>query len=241
MSAMAKKYWKADYSETDWPREPFERARSSSDQIRACHAAVHMSPYGPSLRRRQAKLARSVGASPTQVMPSRQPGSECCVSRRRRRPRSVHSGCVGCVIEPRNGYVAGAETVQSVERNTDRAAKRGHAACRGRRADHAQKDRVGTWEIPRSARAIPLLVRIGKGEPKADDERTREVGPSSSSCEAGEQGGAIRRGAGGAKGWDQGECEPAAHGPDAEPGNRITGAGAHTSNRRQRFAVTHPR
>src|SRR5258708_3041988 len=95
-------------------------------------------------------------------------------------------------------------------------------ACRGRRADHAQKDRVGTWEIPRSARAIPLLVRIGKGEPKADDERTREVGPSSSSYEAGEQGGAIRRGAGGAKGWDQGECKPAAHGPDAEPGNRGT-------------------
>src|SRR5882762_2268268 len=48
-------------------------------------------------------------------------------------------------------------------------------ACRGRRADHAQKDRVGTWEIPRSARAIPLLVRIGKGEPKADDERTRHL------------------------------------------------------------------
>ena len=105
-------------------------------------------------------------------------------------------------------------------------------ACRGRRADHAQKDRVGTWEIPRLARAIPLLVRIGKGKPIADDERTREVGPSSSSCEAGEQGGAIRRGAGGAKGWDQGECEPAAHGPDAEPGNRVTGAGAHTSNRK---------
>jgi len=69
-----------------------------------------------------------------------------------------------------------------------------------------------------------------EGKPIADDERTREVGPSSSSCEAGEQGGAIRRGAGGAKGWDQGECEPAAHGPDAEPGNRVTGAGAHTSN-----------
>src|SRR5215470_19750930 len=109
---------------------------------------------------------------------------------------------------------------------------------------------------PRSARAIPLLVRIGKGEPKADDERTREVGPSSSSYEAGEQGGAIRRGAGGAKGWDQGECKPATLGPDAEPGNRVTAAGAHTSNRKgkeegtvhilqpwpeQRFAVTHPR
>src|SRR5499425_1517900 len=108
-------------------------------------------------------------------------------------------------------------------------------ACRGRRADHAQKDRVGTWEIPRSARAIPLLVRIGKGKPIADDERTREVGPSRSSCEAGEQGGAIRRGAGGAKGWDQGECKPATLGPDAEPGNRVTGAGAHTSNREQRL------
>jgi hypothetical protein len=59
--------------------------------------------FGPPLRRRQAKLARSVGESPTQVRPSRRPGSECCVSRRRRRPRSVHSGCVGCVIEPRNG------------------------------------------------------------------------------------------------------------------------------------------
>ena len=99
-------------------------------------------------------------------------------------------------------------------------------ACRGRRADHAQKNRVGTWEIPRLARAIALLVRIGKGKPIADDERTREVGPSSSSCEAGEQGGAIRRGAGGAKGWAQGECKPATLGPDAEPGNRVTGAGA---------------
>src|SRR5215469_1338611 len=105
-------------------------------------------------------------------------------------------------------------------------------ACRGLRADHALKDRVGTWEIPRSARAIPLLVRIGKGKPIADDERTREVGSSRSSVEAGEQGGAIRRGAGGAKGWDQGECEPAAHGPDAEPGSRDTGAGAHTTNRK---------
>jgi hypothetical protein len=78
-------------------------------------------------RRRQAKLARSVGASPTQVKPSRRPGSECCVSRRQRRPRSVHSGCVGCVIEPRNGLIAGAETVEMVERNMDTAVKRGRA------------------------------------------------------------------------------------------------------------------
>ena len=35
-----------------------------------------------------------------------------------------------------------------------------------------------------------------------------------SSCEAGEQGGAIRRGAGGAKGGDQGECGLAKHAPN---------------------------
>jgi hypothetical protein len=52
--------------------------------------------------RRQAKLARSAGASPAQVRPSESPGSECCVRRRQRRTRSVHSGCAGCVIEPRN-------------------------------------------------------------------------------------------------------------------------------------------
>jgi hypothetical protein len=53
----------------------------------------------------------SAGASPAQVRPSKPPGSECCVRRRRRRTRSVHSGCVGCVIEPRNDEIAGAEAV----------------------------------------------------------------------------------------------------------------------------------
>jgi hypothetical protein len=77
--------------------------------------------------RRQAKLARSVGESPTQVKPSRRPGSACCVSRRQRRPRSVHSGCVGCVIESRNIFTAGAETVDKVERNMAMAAMRGHS------------------------------------------------------------------------------------------------------------------
>src|SRR5262249_6603839 len=46
----------------------------------------------------------------------------------------------------------------------------------------------------------------------------------------GEQSGAIRRGVGGAKGGDQGECEPAKHVPDAEPDKRVTGAGAHTAS-----------
>ena len=40
--------------------------------------------------------------------------------------------------------------------------------------------------------------------------------------------GGANRGAGGAKGGDQGECGPAKHAPDAEPGKRVTGAGTHT-------------
>ncbi len=56
---------------------------------------------------------------------------------------------------------------------------------------------------------------------------------SQSACAAKRANKAERSGgAGGAKSWDQGECESAAHGPDAEPGNRATGAGAHTSNRK---------
>jgi hypothetical protein len=50
-----------------------------------------------------------------------------------------------------------------------------------------------------------------------------------SSCEAGEQRGAIRGGAGGAKGGDRGECGPAKRVPDSEPGKRVTGAGTHTA------------
>jgi hypothetical protein len=77
------------------------------------------------------KLARSVGASPTQVRPSRPPGSECCVSRRRRRRRSVHGCCIGCVIEPRNRLLAGAENVFVIERDRGNAVMRGAARPAG--------------------------------------------------------------------------------------------------------------
>ena len=63
-----------------------------------------------------------------------------------------------------------------------------------------------------------------------------------SSWEADEQSGPDRNGVGGAKGGGQGECEPAKHAPDSEPGKRVTRAGAHTASAtKQRFAVTHPR
>ena len=46
-----------------------------------------------------------------------------------------------------------------------------------------------------------------------------------------------RGGVGGAKGGGQGEYAPANHVPGAEPGKRVTGAGAYTVT----CAVTHPR
>jgi hypothetical protein len=51
------------------------------------------------------------------------------------------------------------------------------------------------------------------------------------SCEAGEQRGAIRCGAGGAKGGGQGECGSAKHAPHSEPHKRVKDAGSHTANR----------
>src|SRR5215472_9448819 len=103
--------------------------------------------------------------------------------------------------------------------------------CRGPRPHHVQRNRIGSWEISGlTGTAPPLPARIGKVRNVADNARTREVGPRHSSWEAGEQSGAIRRGVGGAKGGDQGECVPAKHVPDTEPGKRVTGAGTHTAS-----------
>ena len=80
-------------------------------------------------------------------------------------------------------------------------------SCRGQTAHHAQMDRVGTWDIPRLAVSCSRRRSAsGRRGAVADDARAWEVGLRHSSCEAGEQSGAIRCGAGGAKGGDQGEC-----------------------------------
>src|SRR5258708_7836279 len=55
--------------------------------------------------------------------------------------------------------------------------------------------------------------------------------PATSSCEADEQSRATGCGVGGAKGGGRGECESAKHGPGTVPGNRVTGAEAHTAFR----------
>src|SRR5262249_23317846 len=73
--------------------------------------------------------------------------------------------------------------------------------------------------------ARPVLAADGG---QRESNRARLLRPDS--WEAGEQSGAIRRGVGGAKGGGQGECGPAKHVPDAEPGKRVTGAGTHTAS-----------
>src|SRR3954462_4105728 len=68
----------------------------------------------------------------------------------------------------------------------------------------------------------------GRPEAVADDGRGKEVRLADSTGEAGEQNGTSRGGAGGGKQWDQEDWETAKHGPDADPGSRVTGAGSDT-------------
>src|SRR5882757_4081016 len=68
----------------------------------------------------------------------------------------------------------------------------------------------------------------GRPEAVADDERGEEVRLADNTCEAGEQSGTPRCGAGGGKQRDREKCGTAKHGPNAEPGSRVTGAGPHT-------------
>jgi hypothetical protein len=68
------------------------------------------------------------------------------------------------------------------------------------------------WPFGKSRRSAS-----GRRGAVADDVRSREVRLCHSSWEADEQSDYGRRGAGGAKGGGQGECEPAKHGPGTEP------------------------
>jgi len=132
-------------------------------------AEVHIAlPVGLFDRRRQAKLARSAGASPARVRPSKPPGSECCVRRRRRRTRSVHSGCVGCAIEPRNGQLVGAEIVVKVECNMSNAVMRGTAALPGSKSTSRANGSRRNLGGPASGRHLMTpAVRIGKARSRS--------------------------------------------------------------------------
>src|SRR6202048_4582796 len=93
---------------------------------------------------------------------------------------------------------------------------------------------MGTGRSPTPSPPVVAGTLSGRPEAVADDECDGEVGPARSSEEASEQSGLGRCGARGAKGRGRGECGAAKHGPDAEPGSRVTRAGPHT--RRPRVA-----
>src|ERR1700736_4679318 len=72
----------------------------------------------------------------------------------------------------------------------------------------------------------------GRRGAEADDARPREVRLRHSSGEIAEQNRGTGSGGDGAKGGGRGECEPATHAPDTEPGKRVTDAGARTDGRK---------
>ena len=117
-----------------------------------------------------------------------------------------------------------------VERNMCDAVMRGIVVPPGSRAtSRAQGARRNLGYLVSDRHLLTRRSASGRRGVVADDARTREVALRRSSCEADEQGGAIRCGAGGAKGGDRGECGPAKHAPGAVPGTRGTGAGLHTA------------
>src|SRR5450759_3941540 len=81
-----------------------------------------------------------------------------------------------------------------------------------------------------SATCVQHWSVSGRRGAVADDVRSGEVCRRHSSCEAEEQSRATGCGGGGAKGGGRGECESAKHGPGTVPGNRVTGAEAHTAS-----------
>src|ERR1700720_4260262 len=140
-----------------------------------------------------AKLARSAGASPAQVRPSKPPGSECCVRRQQCRTRSVHSGCVGCVMEPRNTLFAGGGGCPLLPNATWAV-----PLCEvlstlpGSKSTSRAKGSRRNLGDPTSGRRLRVRSRVrrsasGRRGAVADDERAWEVGRGHSSCEAGER------------------------------------------------------
>src|SRR6516164_8140095 len=153
------------------------------------------------------------------ILPDREPA----VTTATKRTQQLH----GVSIETRNCRIAGTEAVVIVP------LCEALPPCRGQRTHHVQKDCAGNWEIPRLTigKLLPWSAS-GKRGAVADDVRRREVGPRNSSCEAGEQRGAIRRGVSGAKDGDQGKCGSAKHAPGSVPGKCVTGAGTHVRGAR---------
>jgi len=109
-------------------------------------------------------LLKPLGGTQWVPSPTRQSwpaaGSESCAASERSAPRSVDSECMGRVIEPREGLLAGADVVEKTEGSTDDAVMAWRRRSRrGRRAGHVHAGSPGTWE----SQSFPHLQRAGRG------------------------------------------------------------------------------
>src|SRR5438552_16905169 len=150
---------------------------------------------------------------------------------------------MGCGIEPRKIDIAGAESFHSLEGNMCGTVMRGADALPGSKATSRAKG---------SHRKLGDLgsghrCRVGAeyDGPHREDEESRAMMHGHEKSDLGIvawksannvaprcgaiRGGVRRSGVDGAKVGDQGECEPAKHALDSEPGSRVTGAGPHTA------------
>src|SRR5208337_3572390 len=95
--------------------------------------------------------------------------------RRAPRPRrSVHNNRVGCGIEPRNGYFAGAETVNGVEGNMCGAVMRGAVALPGSEATSRTKGaRWNLGDLVWPAVAVAIRAAAGRRGAEAAVEQAR--------------------------------------------------------------------
>ena len=158
-------------------------------------------------------------------------GPKPCIAGREVRGEASAGDRIGQPLSP-DMNILGADAVKIAEGNMDRRVSVSAWTTRRGRTWHVQDAscvETGRSHV-RPMAHLPARSASGRRGAVADDARAWEVELRHSSCEADEQGGAIRRGAGGAKGGDQGECGPAKHGPDTATGNRVTGAGAHTAS-----------
>src|SRR5262249_45953383 len=100
-------------------------------------------------RRRQYGWRGPAGERPAREGRSGPLGSECCVSRRQRRPRSVHSNCMGCLLSHEIVSWQGRRLWLWSKATRGGAVCEGLTPCRGRGTHHVQRDCAGNWEIPR--------------------------------------------------------------------------------------------
>jgi len=156
-------------------------------------------------------------------------GPESCAAAREGISEALTGERTGQPLSRESTLFPGADVVPLTEGKTDgRDIASAQTARRGRRHWHVRTLLAREPGDPTSATGkVPNWSASGRRGAVADDERTRGVRLRHSSCEADEQCGAIRCGAGGAKGGGQGKCGPAKHAPGTEPGKRVTGAGAH--------------